>query len=440
MRTALKQLVPAALIAWRRRWIEAVTIRRFRRQWESIRSSAFPASEIAPAVPRSILIFPSDPESVTGAVGDDAMITATIDHFRDKNSDIRVAVLCRAGAAEEIVRSKGFDPVTIPDFVNFPNEIALILGRGDYDVLAALGADVMDGYYDGKYSAQILVAADLAVRSGMQALVLGFSFNARAVPWLSYFFEQIDARVALNLRDDISLDRFNRFAPKAAGRLVSDSAFRLNPGHVDEETSHWIRDQKAEGRLVVGLNMHPMLVRSAGTEKIAYMAKKLAEAVFHASKDQHIAWLLVPHDYRDDSGDGDGIFLRPLYQSLAAKPELHIRYFEGEHRAATLKALAGLLDGVFTGRMHLAIAALGMGVPVMCLTYQDKFEGLFRHFDLPEKGLLSPVMMDSSSELSSALKWFLVNLPVLKARVAANRERIISLADRNFVPTNAMDT
>ena len=30
----------------------------------------------------------------------------------------------------------------------------------------------------------------------------------------------------------------------------------------------------------------------------------------------------------------------------------------------------------------LAIAALGQGVPVACIAYQDKFEGLFQHFEL----------------------------------------------------------
>jgi polysaccharide pyruvyl transferase WcaK-like protein len=32
--------------------------------------------------------------------------------------------------------------------------------------------------------------------------------------------------------------------------------------------------------------------------------------------------------------------------------------------------------------MHLAIACLGQGTPVACVTYQGKFEGLFRHFEL----------------------------------------------------------
>ena len=32
--------------------------------------------------------------------------------------------------------------------------------------------------------------------------------------------------------------------------------------------------------------------------------------------------------------------------------------------------------------MHVSIACLGQGTPVACITYQGKFEGLFRHFEL----------------------------------------------------------
>ena len=50
-----------------------------------------------------------------------------------------------------------------------------------------------------------------------------------------------------------------------------------------------------------------------------------------------------------------------------------------------LKHLAGMVDLVLTGRMHLAIAALGMGTPPLCVAYMDKFEGLFHLFNIASR-------------------------------------------------------
>jgi polysaccharide pyruvyl transferase WcaK-like protein len=60
-----------------------------------------------------------------------------------------------------------------------------------------------------------------------------------------------------------------------------------------------------------------------------------------------------------------------------------------------IKALSGQVDLVLTGRMHLAIAALGMGTPAFCTVYQGKFEGLMQMFEL-EGMTITPSRMDSA--------------------------------------------
>lgn len=405
--------------------------RRLTREWDAavreltVRTAADPA--------RSIIVFPSDPHGIVGAVGDDAMITATVEHFRAARPDLRVTMFCRSGPPEEIVRSRGYKPLVIPAMAGFPPAMASILGEGGHDSLVILGADVMDGHYNADLTTQMLVTADLAARCGMRVIILGFSFNASPAPELAPRFARLDRRVALNLRDATSLERINGFAPVAA-RLVADSAFTLRPGQVDGDTTAWIAAEKAAGRRVIGINLHPMLVRHADAATIDRMVARMAAAILAADATAPLSWLLVPHDYRDADGDGDGLCLRLLVTRLAEISQVRSRYFEGTHPAATLKALAGQLDGVVTGRMHLAIAALGMGVPVMCLTYQDKFEGLFRHFDLPQDFLLSPAVFDSETALPVALSRFLTDLPDLTAQVARERPRVLALAEQNFVP------
>jgi polysaccharide pyruvyl transferase WcaK-like protein len=97
-----------------------------------------------------------------------------------------------------------------------------------------------------------------------------------------------------------------------------------------------------------------------------------------------------------------------------------------------LKAIAGLADGVLTGRMHLAIASLGMGVPVVALTYQGKFEGLFRHFDLPSWLLLSPAQTLRPGLLEQTLERFIDELPSLRTSVAAHWPTVLAASQRNL--------
>lgn len=435
MKSALKAVLPAPVLTQLRQWRVADSWRRLHRDWDQ--ASASIAVRNVPPPPRSILIFPSDPRGITGAVGDDAMLTATVEHFRGACPELQVNILCMAGQPEEIVRSKGFNPVVIPAFERFPAAMAALLESKDYDALVAVGADVMDGYYSVEYSTQLLIAADLAAQSGMLALFLGFSFNETAAPELEACFSRLDPRVTLNLRDRISLARIERFAPVRA-RLVADSAFTLRPGQVDAGTADWIEAEKATGRQVIGINLHPMLIRHADAQQIRHMVRRMASAIGAASAQDAFSWLLVPHDYRDDTGDGDGICLRPLFEALQAMAGIRCRYFDGTHPASTLKALAGKLDGVVTGRMHLAIASLGMGVPVLCLTYQDKFEGLYNHFNLPREHLLPPKIFDTEGALEEALLRFLATLPALRQTIARERPRVTELAQTNFAPAEGV--
>lgn len=433
MKRFLKAILPTSFINHLREVKNRTAWRRLHAGWDGA-AGEITLNPVCAQPGRGLLIFPSDSAGITGAVGDDAMISSVLGAFQGI-PDQKVSILCTPGGAEDIVRAKGAIPVVLPDFLGFPATMAALLNRGGYDTLVCLGADVMDGYYSPEYSTQILVAADLAARAGMRSILLGFSFNDKAAPELARCFERLDPRVEVNLRDVISFERLKHFASVPQARLVADSAFTLQPGEVDADTFAWITAEKAAGRKVIGINMHPMLIKGVTPAQVEGMVAEMATAILavDGSESAGWSWLLVPHDYRDDRGDGDGIALRPLAARLSADSAIRLRYFEGEHRATTLKALAGQLDGVVTGRMHFAIAAIGMGVPVMCLTYQDKFEGLFRHFDLPLSLLLPPAVFGEPGALAERLAGFLAELDGLRSTVERERPRVLALAQKNFI-------
>jgi polysaccharide pyruvyl transferase WcaK-like protein len=384
--------------------------------------------------PRDVLIYPSDPAQIVGAIGDDAMITAVVGHFTGLDPEARFTVLCRDGAAAEIVRGAGHTPLQLPEGKNFAREMLGIFRAKPFDALVVIGADVMDGYYSAYLSKELLIAADLAARSGMRSIILGFSFNDAPPAELRKYFAGIDRAVELNVRDPISLERLRRFAPVRA-IPVADSAFLISPASVDEETRRWIAAAKASGKTVLGLNLHPMLFTSDPAAALERLIAETAKALERVSGEHDAAWLLVPHDYRAPPY-GDEAFLRALQAAVGERDGLMVRYFEGHHRATTLKGLAGLLDGVITGRMHLAIAALGMGTPVMCFAYQGKFAGLFRHFGLSETWLVEVGIFDRDAAFAEAVLGFFRNLAELRDTVRAQLPGVERMAALNFVRVN----
>lgn len=379
-----------------------------------------------------ILIFPCDLRTIVGSIGDNAMLNSLLDHNKNLNPDIVVHMLCRDSAVE-IVKNKGFEAVVLPwlGLNQFPEFFSQLFASNEYAELFILGADIMDGYYGLDHPAMALMAADIAVKHGTNATILGASFNNHPQPELARFFNKIDARVRLNMRDQTSFERLAAFS-KVSATLVADAAFMLKPGNVPKDVENWVGKQRSENRILLGINVHPMLIKKASESDVAKLVSSTVQALnLTQSERSNLSYLLIPHDYRGE--DGDARCLKPIFEQLKNNNSIRCFYLEGEHAAADLKAIAGLLDGVITGRMHLAIASLGMGVPVLSLTYQDKFEGLYRHFDLPKSLLLSIEYFDEPEKLADQFIRFVDHLDSLRQQVKDKKPRVIELSEKNFI-------
>lgn len=439
IKAALPRSVLESIRAWRhqasvRRW-EAEVRERARTEWRlMLRNWKKQAAPVAP-VPEGtlpshrILVFPSDPGAIVGSRGDDAMITAVLEATRCVAPHAQVDMFCEGGG-ERIAAEMGFHPVAIGADRDFAAAAARLLRERRYDSYVALGADIVDGRFGPRIPALMLIAADLAARTGVRATILGCSFGEDPAPELKPVFQRLDPRVHLNMRDPISLRRIKAFAP-VHPQLVADAAFLLKPGSVDPAAAAWIERQRALGRRVIGVNAHPMLVRNPDAAWIEQMAASLAGALREVAARRDVRWMLLPHDYREHFGDLS--CLRRVHELLQARGDVETHFLDGCHSAADLKALVGSLDAVITGRMHLAIAALGMGVPALALTYHDKFEGLWSHFELPQSLLLSPAILDDPAELARRIEGFVEAAPGLAAAIEGRQAAIVRLARKNFV-------
>ena len=106
---------------------------------------------------------------------------------------------------------------------------------------------------------------------------------------------------------------------------------------------------------------------------------------------------------------------------------------EAKPNGAELKRLVANVDLVLTGRMHLAIAALGQGKPVGAITYQGKFDGLVELFGLPKWILVSPAEASDHDNLSRLVDRLIAESEELGGQIRLRLPSIIDLAKRNFI-------
>ncbi|UWU67578.1 MULTISPECIES: polysaccharide pyruvyl transferase family protein [Bradyrhizobium] len=435
----MKQLIPVPVRRQLRGWLNSAKNTPFAvdllelRRWQIARKdvgiNAAPRNN-----PRRLLVLPSDPWSIHQSRGDEAMIEAAAGEMKRAYPDLEIYIVTATAAASADVRVMGFKPLELwkqPfSYETVAQELSII--RPDFGVI--LGADVLDGYYSPVDAARMLLVADLMAAFGAKVSVLGFSFNSRPAKALREVFRLIDPGVVLNLRDAISLRRFDDFARKRA-RLVADAAFMLTP-RADtaavKAIAATIARQRAQGRKVFVFNIHPMLFKKPEPAKLRKMIELAASAMERLSRQHNVSWVLLAHDYRPEIADDN--CLRPLADRL--KPTLgeHVHHVEQTLSAGEIKAVVGLVDGVITGRMHLAIAALGQGTPVAAITYQDKFQGLFAHFGISEQLLLSPAQFLNGDSFEQFVEHFIGAYEAAGDQVRQALPDVMELSRANIAP------
>jgi polysaccharide pyruvyl transferase WcaK-like protein len=259
----------------------------------------------------------------------------------------------------------------------------------------------------------------------------GFSFNAKPAEQLRRAYAQVDERVRFNVRDRVSLKRFKEFTMRD-GHLTADVAFLLDPKSFREEPEikTWADECRGRGVPVVGLNVNPMLAYRASPEVLRHRLAQVALALQEVRRRQPFALLLISHDVR--ATDADEGCLRKVCEALLSEFGDDVRMAPLGLAADELKSLVRLTDAVVTGRMHLAIAALGVGVPIAGLSYQGKFQGLLDWFDLPHSLIVSPEQMETPETFSEALSKLLSDHQSLKRKVVTRAPEVLSAAKSNL--------
>ena len=387
----------------------------------------------APADGEAVLIIPADADRLTGSRGDEAMLAGACAMVEASLGAVPVLVASTGGDADTQARRAGLRPLRVWGGLGMPFAFRRRLADARATRGLVMGADIMDGLYSPVTALRMIVAADLMARAGMRTDFLGFSLNARPAPVVCLAFRLLDPAVAINLRDPGSWRRFGRPTGRRA-MLVADTAFLMAPQLLQPpaaEAAQWVDHQHGAGRLVLAVNFHPMLFHDGPPIAQALRLSAALLTAMHTITEQHdVSWLLLPHDER--AAAGDLAMLADLQGRLSDPERLWTYHLQHPPPAAQIKALMGRVDGTITGRMHLAIATLGQGRPVLAFAYQGKFSGLLRHFRLPPWLAMDPDEALDAFELTARIEHFIEALPRLTHQVREQLPGVVAQARATF--------
>ncbi len=378
---------------------------------------------------KTFLIVSSDD---TGSVGDQAMTESIRSVVADRYG-YDVALMHPAAISAPVELLGLVRHLSKPEVQEPASRLAKAWRRGVFQMappnrFGFLGADVIDGHYSEHKVMQILTLLDFLMKSGAKGRIFGASVSeARSANVMKRLGQLPD--LTFNARDPLSFARFE----KAAGRkpvLVADLAFNLTPkitSPMGEAAEAWVNEQKAAGRFVLGANINGYTVgQIEGDGPQAYV--DLLSAWLSADPKRSI--LMLPHDGRPFP-TGDIEPCEACYDVLAPQFPGRVEMLRPPLKAWELKQLAGMVDVVMTGRMHLAIASLGMGTPPLCVAYLNKFEGLFQLFGI-EGLVVNPDTVANTDAMLAKLEELVARREELEAAIEAKLPDVMALSLKNF--------
>jgi len=313
--------------------------------------------------------------------------------------------------------------------------LRLCLRLAHYSHFFCLGADVVDGHHSpptAKHMLRILRAAGVL---RLDARLLGFSWNQEPSKEIIAAFKALPDSVLLVARDPTSCMRLRR---RLTHSIVSaaDTAFSF---HHQGETPHvaalldWCRTQREDpDRLLLGINLSSMAFNIENDEDGATVIGNVSQGLF-ALKAQHpkLSIVAIPHDLRKFSTPSDIELAQALVLCLKKDFGEAVQCLPADIDPEDISAIVQKVDLVFTGRMHLAIAALRNGIPIACVPYQGKFKGLIRLFVLSDV-VIDPEDAQQPELLCAFLHSCLERRAEFKTAIASHLPEILRLSALNF--------
>ncbi|WP_353929740.1 polysaccharide pyruvyl transferase family protein [Okeanomitos corallinicola TIOX110] len=346
-------------------------------------------------IPSSAVILPP---AAPGSLGDEAMVVGLVNYLKQKGlTNISLV----AYNVKEKYPVETHEYLDMRDFFIYRKWYGF-LGKfiafgyriSQYERFYCLGADLMDGYYSDYATFKRVKMVEMAAKLDLISAILGFSYNRQPTQVSVKVLHDLPSQVRLYARDIFSYQRLITEIPSASVNLVADLAFLLSPIDTSEKVDksfQWIETQRNQGKKILGINVNNLLISKLPEQTTDTLVQSFVDSIIKVSEQNtNLSFMFLPHDFRNIQGN---LSDDKLANKIIEKLPMHIKSscfkIPFPCQAAELKAIVKYIDYVISSRMHLAIACLGQETPVACVSYQDKFAGLYQHFDL-EPPIISP--------------------------------------------------
>ena len=376
-----------------------------------------------------LILTPSDP----GSIGDEALLQSTIDYLHSHQVKKIGLIKYKKDVSwhnetpitECIDAESFFTSNSIKSIVEF-----LIKSMG-YKKFYILGADVLDGFYSDRHAAWRLDLARYASLSGISTSIIAFSLRDIIKPYTLKAFKKIPKNIFLTTRD-VQSEKILKDTTNKDAIVTTDVAFLLHPTNTPLllETQSWAEQQK----LVIGININPYFLKDQSKESIDNLLTVYTSLIANFHKSFSCSFMLIPHDVRASTIRYHEVRLtEQLFTHLPSHIQNVSRIIPSFSLSASeIKYAAGLCGFVITGRMHLAIASLSQGVPVVSISYHDnKFFGLYEQFDL-QNLVFSQEDLYDHKKISEALLQLITDKKRITQKIAEKLPGVVARAYKNF--------
>jgi polysaccharide pyruvyl transferase WcaK-like protein len=263
-----------------------------------------------------------------------------------------------------------------------------------YDLVAFIGADCMDGYYNCKKS-HMRWETIFHTSQFTESYLISTSFETAKAKQCAPILKTLNSpphtanitRLKFFPRDSPSYQSLREFlSPSLTNSVYASADLAFNvlldaniPNHFESQLA---REVSNDERVTIGVNIN--IHKSSGismTSFIPHVVKTLCEI----NTQKRLRIVYVAHDYRVGQSDIDvgNQFVKAVSHSCPALAPYVYHEPTKMLNAVEAKSVMAACDLVMTARMHVSISTISSGVPVLILgAHQTKFQYLERLFDL----------------------------------------------------------
>lgn len=376
------------------------------------------------------------PNTKPGNLGDESLVVATVNFLHKKNKNVFILSQGKGESREWRGIDGSFKEVNIKayfsrfnSFFYFLQILGFLWKTRACSRLYYLGADTIDGNYSDKAHFMRMKFLYFSEKSGLSVRIISASFNNKPSETAIQSLKNLPPSIKLYSRDPISEERLLRYTSRKISP-ASDVAFLLEPSGAENKNilflKKWALQKREERKVLVGLNFSSLLVSKA--EDIQANVRVINEL---SEKHGNLAFILIPHDYR---GYKDSWSDKVIADEIFGSPDLRAEVLRVDFLADAreIREIVGLIDICFSCKFHLAISCLSRLVPVACVCYQDKFEGILESEIGITDALIEKNMARDGDRLVRFLSDFLDKRAVNKTKIALKINDLVGRAERVF--------